>query len=69
MLGILLLLIFVVLPIVLAVKYIKSQGGPVGMAAKKRDREIETAMRLGVRDGLAQERIARKILEERDRGY
>lgn len=32
--------------------------------AKKRDQEIESAMRLGLRDQLAQERIAQKIANE-----
>jgi len=35
---------------------------------KRRDTQIETAMRLGVRDAQAQRRIAQKILDEQRQG-
>jgi hypothetical protein len=38
--------------------------GP-GMARAKRDRQIETSMRLGLSDAEAYERIARQIRDER----
>lgn len=57
---------FIGLVVVLIVVLEKKYGAKI--RAKQRDREIETAMRLGMVDGEAQDRIARKIIEEKS-GY
>ncbi|WP_159054652.1 hypothetical protein [Streptomyces dysideae] len=62
-LGGLYLLIFFGVPIALFL-WACHRFGP-RMAARKRDRQIETSMRLGLRDAEAYERIAQQIRDER----
>lgn len=67
LLGLFWIVLFISIPVGIAYLIHKMQGGAAGRLAKKRDREIETYMRLGMRDAEAQERIARQIMDER--GY
>lgn len=62
-LGALYVLIFLGLMIGIPL-YVARKYGP-RIIAKKRDRQIEMAMRMGLRDAEAQQRIAGKIITER----
>lgn len=62
MFGFLILLVFFGTPIALFFWFERKYGN--GIRQRQRDRQIETAMRLGLRDAEAQERIARKIRDE-----
>ena len=64
MAGFIVLLLIIATPFVIGMLIAKKQGGAAGIMAKRRDREIETAMRLGMRDAEAQERIGNKIRNE-----
>jgi hypothetical protein len=68
-LGALIVLIILGTPVAIGA-FVFYKFGP-RIEAKKRDRQIETYMRLGVRDAEAQERIGRQIVQERygNNGY
>lgn len=65
LLGLFWIVLFIGTPIAIGA-YVAIKYGP-RIEARKRDRQIETAMRLGMRDAGAQARIAQQIREER--GY
>jgi hypothetical protein len=65
LLGLFWLCLFIGTPIAIG-WYVAVKHGP-RIEAKKRDRQIETAMRLGLRDAEAQAQIAEKLRQER--GY
>lgn len=63
LLGLFWLLLFIGGPIFIG-GYLGKKYGP-GRAAKRRDEQIEIAMRLAIRDAEAQERAAQRIQTER----
>ncbi|MCA1565812.1 MAG: hypothetical protein LC803_09280 [Acidobacteria bacterium] len=63
LLGLFWIMLFMGGPIAVGA-YVGIKYGP-RIALRRREREIETAMRLGVLDAEIQERVARKIQDER----
>jgi len=66
-LGALIVLVFIGTPIAIGA-FVFYKYGP-RIEARKRDRKIETYMRLGARDAEAQQRIARQMIQERYGNY
>lgn len=62
LLGLFWIILFIGGPLLIGA-YIAKKRGPI--LERQRDRQIETAMRLAVRDAEAQERIAQRIQSER----
>lgn len=66
LLGIFFILVIIAIPLVPALLILKAQGGPAVYAAKKREKQMEAAMRLQLADAELQERVALKIIRERE---
>jgi hypothetical protein len=62
-LGAIIVLLFIGGPVAIGAFVYYKYGARI--EARKRDRQIETYMRLGARDAEAQQRIARQIIQER----